>query len=199
MRTAVQELPLSTLDLETLEISQTPLFVVKVGIQALEFELLFANEAFRKADWESLILGDNRSALLFRSWVQALGDMKSEQTFAGVKWISELAGSRSNFKLVTAPDVASGLPPEYREVDMETQIKTSTVDHGIDMQLQPNSASTESKPRTDMTLFKTLPRTHLDARWEGIQSMLEMSDIGVFEYNARGELLHANDAWYRLR
>jgi hypothetical protein len=29
--------------------------------------------------------------------------------------------------------------------------------------------------------------------------MMEMSDVGVFEYNTAGQLLHGNEAWYKLR
>jgi hypothetical protein len=47
--------------------------------------------------------------------------------------------------------------------------------------------------------LRNIPYTSLHARWESIQTMMEMSDVGVFEYNAEGKLLHANEAWYRLR
>lgn len=57
----------------------------------------------------------------------------------------------------------------------------------------------EEQERDRILLMRNIPRSSLDARWESIQIMMEMSDIGTFEYNSEGKLLHANEAWYRLR
>jgi hypothetical protein len=49
------------------------------------------------------------------------------------------------------------------------------------------------------SLLQKLPHPNLDARWEGIQAIMEMSDVGMFDYGADGKLRYANDAWFKLR
>ncbi|CAI6337241.1 unnamed protein product [Periconia digitata] len=46
--------------------------------------------------------------------------------------------------------------------------------------------------------LRALPKVNINARWESLQTMMEMSDVGVFEFDPCGKLVQANDAWYRL-
>jgi len=182
------------LDLDDLESDTAPLFVIKTVETALEFEPLFYNESFRQLHLHGSILAQDKAALLFRSWAQALGDFYPEHEFGGRIWRAESAGRNGGWKVVKA-----------KASKERTQL-----------QPVPDEDATDGRDRTTiLTRSKTefmrgfkrgrkfsledIPRTHLHARWESIQTMMEMSDVGVFEYNSEGRLLHANEAWYRLR
>ncbi|KAL1598606.1 hypothetical protein SLS60_007746 [Paraconiothyrium brasiliense] len=51
------------------------------------------------------------------------------------------------------------------------------------------------RPRVPLGGF---PTANVVARWESLQTMMGMTDVGVFEYLPSGKLIHANEAWYRL-
>jgi PAS domain-containing protein len=188
---------LRLLDLDDLESNDAPLFIIKTGEMASNFDFLFCNEAFRKLRLRDTVLAQYKAALLFRSWVQALGDFKPRYAFHGRVWQAEIAGRRGGWKLVKAiePD------GEERERTMDEQAKE---EDGIGTGRTPVFMRSRTQligelKRDSAATFKDLPHTNLDARWESIHTIMEMSDVGVFEYNSEGKLLHANEAWYRLR
>lgn len=74
------------LNLERLEFDPAPCFVVRTGQTTRPFELIFCNEALRVLPARNLILADDKAALLFRSWAQALGDFKPHHEFDGRIW-----------------------------------------------------------------------------------------------------------------
>ncbi len=186
------------LDLEDLESDTAPLFVIKASEIALGFDFLFCNEVFRRLRLRSSILAEDRAALLFRSWAQALGDYKPRYEFGGRIWMAEMAGRNGGWKVVraTEPDMQQQDPPALEE-------ETDENDHtsiGRTPVFTRSKAQLMSELRRDRKVsLKNIPFTNLHARWESIQTMMEMSDVGVFEYNSEGKLLHANEAWYRLR
>ena len=169
------------LDLEILESDPAPTFVIKIGTEPIAFEILFCNEAFRKGGFREIVLAANRDVLLFRSWSQAVGLFKNSYEFGALVWAAEVASRDGNWKAVRA------LGFVLKEQRLENIITTLSRD---DPQQGTSQTSTKTPP---------LPRTNLTARLESIQTMMEMSDVGVFEYDPTGQLIHANDAWYRLR
>ena len=191
------------LDLELLEADSSPTFIIKTGSKALDFDILFCNEAFRTSRFRSSVIADDRAALLFRSWAQALGDFKPRYKFADRLWSAELAGTTGVWKLVRVVEVVVS-----RDQDPEIDKCAKQAGGDDDTSLTNGRSPIYRRTRTELmqdptqnrtVMFRTIPRTNLSARWESIQTMMEMSDVGVFEYNTEGKLLHANEAWYRLR
>ncbi|KAL7774419.1 hypothetical protein CFE70_005331 [Pyrenophora teres f. teres 0-1] len=181
------------LDLDDLESDIAPLFVIKTGQTALAFEPLFYNESFRQLHLHGSILAQNKDALLFRSWAQALGDFNPEHEFGGRTWIAESAGRNGGWKVVKTK--ASKERMQLPQIEDED----ATDDDGRTPILTRSKTEFMRGIKRDRKIsLKDIPRTNLHARWESIQTMMEMSDVGVFEYNSEGKLLHANEAWYRL-
>ncbi|EOA83727.1 uncharacterized protein SETTUDRAFT_155095 [Exserohilum turcica Et28A] len=185
------------LDLEDLESESSPLFVIKTGAIELEFDLLFCNQTFRSLGLRGSVLAQDRAALLFRSWAQALGDFKPEYEFGNRVWSAECAGRSGAWKVVRA--IRSSSPDRDQQI-----LNPKTNAHGgAKIHRTPVFTRSRSDIMKEAKFDKpkppqTLPSTNLNARWESIQIMMEMSDVGVFEYNSEGLLLHANEAWYRL-
>lgn len=180
------------LDLDDLEADATPLFIIKIGEVTTEFEILFSNHSFRTLGLRTAVLAQGKAALLFRSWAQAVADFKPEHDFSGRTWSAEYAGRSSDWKIVRA--VSSDNPENDQQML-----------HG---HATPAQSLVFTRSRTRLVKkheydqpasFNSLPSTDLNTRWESIQTMMEMSDVGVFEYNPQGKLVHANEAWYRLR
>lgn len=186
------------LDLDDLESEGTPLFVIKIGEITPEFDILFSNQSFRTLGLRTSILAQGRAPLLFRSWAQAVRDFKPEYEFSDRIWTAEYAGRSGDWKIIKA--VNSKIPEQDQEM---LDAKADEDGH-----FMTDQSSTSVRPRTHLITqveqeklesLKNLPSTNLNARWESIQTMMEMSDVGVFEYNSQGKLVHANEAWYRLR
>ncbi|KAJ6195224.1 putative histidine kinase HHK8p [Bipolaris maydis] len=185
------------LDLEDLESEKTPLFVIKIGEITPEYDIAFGNKPFRALDLRGPILAQGREALLFRSWTQALGDFKPEYDFSSRRWSVEYAGRSRSWKIIRA---ISSQTPEKDQLLLDEKADGNG-------QLENDRGLVSSRSGTDLVMrvkpekpksLKNLPTTNLNARWESIQTMMEMSDVGVFEYNSSGKLIHANEAWYRL-
>ncbi|KAJ4983893.1 hsp90-like protein [Stagonosporopsis vannaccii] len=191
----------SHLDLETLEFDPAPTFLIRIGQVAAEFALIYCNEAFRCQNFRESVEAQTRSALLFRSWAQALGDYKPHHDFAERRWFSQEAGRDQSWKVIRAERI---LPKEDHEMDASTPesekeavVKADFGNWGRVYHRSKDELLQEMK-HNKIILGETLPRNNLAARWEGLQTMMEMSDVGVFEYNTEGKLIHANKAWYRL-
>ncbi|KAJ4363008.1 hypothetical protein N0V83_010126 [Neocucurbitaria cava] len=189
------------LDLDTLEADPTPTFIIRISSEVLDFEILFRNEAFRTSLLQSSVLAEDRHALLFRSWAQALGDFKPRYEFADRIWAAEIAGTTGGWKLIRGTEIIS----EDQEIHSNNGIKQEEEENNVSLKTERTPAYQRSKQeliehlkRDRPILLQSIPRTNLSARWESIQTMMEMSDVGVFEYNTEGKLLHANEAWYRL-
>ncbi|KAF2621408.1 hypothetical protein BU25DRAFT_495826 [Macroventuria anomochaeta] len=189
------------LDLEILESNPDPIFVVKIGQDVLEFAIIFCNEAFRREGFKERVEEQNRTALLFRSWSQALGDYRPQYEFDKKRWFSQEAGKNRRWKVIRAAEVL--LKEDVKqdvttsEFEREAVIKSNIGNWNRVYQRSKDDMLRDMKTNKSV-LADTLPRTNLTARWEGLQTMMEMSDVGVFEYNTEGKLVHANEAWYRL-
>ncbi|KAF1843299.1 uncharacterized protein K460DRAFT_432912 [Cucurbitaria berberidis CBS 394.84] len=188
------------LDLAILEADFMPIFIIKTGSKALDFDIVFCNAAFRTNNFPMSVQAEDRSALLFRSWAQALGNFKPRYEFLCSIWFAEVAGATGGWKLIRMIEVVS----KHQDFGTNECIKRAGLEDASAMLgLSPSYRRSTQEFMEDVeldrpVLLRSIPRTNLSARWEGIQTMMEMSDVGVFEYNAEGKLLHANEAWYRL-
>lgn len=204
------------LDLETLESRSAPTFVIKTGIsgsKALEFELLFCNQAFRESGLKDVVLAQDKDTLLFRCWTQALGKYTPRFEFAGRSWTAKVAGKSGFWKVIEAAE-------EEEEEEVVAVLKEEKSENGGGMD-SVKSADSHAELGADgqTAIFRrskdelldevrryqeavrkdiAVSSENLTARWESIQTMMEMSDVGVFEYSLEGKLIHANEAWYRL-
>lgn len=188
------------LDLDILEADSAPAFVIKAGPTALDFELIFCNEALRTSkDCRDAILSQTRDGLLFRSWSLALGDFDPTHEFLDKTWSAYRSGATGGWKVVKALEVG----PKEQDLKFNsesTQAIREEAPPGTHraIQIQPNQTLVD-RTRRESISFPDMVRVNLHARWDSVQTMMEMSDVGVFEYNTQGKLLHANEAWYRLR
>jgi PAS domain-containing protein len=203
MQAIANPTPPPLLDLKILEIYPAPVFVIKVGTAALAFELLYTNESFRNGDYREAILGGNKSALLFRSWAQATGELnKPLHEFAGRTWVAEFSRSGATLKVLRA--VGAVTEEQEPRNHHEAELKKLTALRPLGSRrstvyTRSKEDFMEQSKRNEKTLLQDIPRTDSNARWERLQTMMEMSDVGVFEFNAEGKLMNANEAWYRLR
>ncbi|EUC42938.1 hypothetical protein COCMIDRAFT_28511 [Bipolaris oryzae ATCC 44560] len=185
------------LDLEELESEKTPLFVIKIGEITPEYDIVFCNQPFRALDLRASILAQGREALLFRSWTQALGDFKPAYDFSSRTWTVEYAGRSGSWKIIRAISSENPAKDQHLVDEKADANGQSNNDRGLVSSRSRTDLFKQVKPEKPRSL-KSLPITNLNARWESIQTMMEMSDVGVFEYNSSGQLMHANEAWYRL-
>ncbi|KAF2121178.1 hypothetical protein BDV96DRAFT_594405 [Lophiotrema nucula] len=185
----------AALDLDILEFDSTPTFVIRISASTVDFDILFCNEAFRKGIFRDVVQAPDRSALLFRSWAQAINRSQETYQLGHIVWSAEIAGRDENWKIVRAmvhdPNKQRA-PDERRGSEAGVHIRALSA-HYIDRRenyLKEISASLPS--------VRDVPQLNLTQRWETLQTMMEMSDVGVFEYSPDGTLIHGNEAWYRL-
>jgi hypothetical protein len=188
-------------DLMLMELDVTPTFVIRVGATVLQFDLLYANRAFREGRFREAILAENREALLFRSWAQALGQLvESQHELAGYIWSAQVGPKNGILKAISA---TRRISQEVLEATQGNKLHDSTSNPWAEgekaFHTQMNVQQKHKLFHEQLPVLRHLPRTNLIARWEGIQTMMELSDVGVFEYNKDGTLMHANEAWYKLR
>ncbi|KAH8701408.1 hypothetical protein GQ44DRAFT_753493 [Phaeosphaeriaceae sp. PMI808] len=185
-------------DLEVLELDDAPTFIMRTSTAALDFELLYSNAALRSGDFRNIIIGKNRAALLFRSWTQAQGlPNGSTYDFAGWTWSATKSGLLKKIRATSPIWEESTLKMDYSMENREDSSESSKVSRNPAYESSKEHAR-KAVDEDRKLLVQIMPHTDLNARWEGIQTMLEMSDVGVFEYNTAGILLQANEAWYRL-
>ena len=186
------------LDMEVLESDPAPIFVMKIGSTATDFEYRFCNEAFRRMGFDRNIRGKGKEALLFRSWAQACGQFSLHHEFCNWTWIAGAAGSSSAWKVVKAKQFATEekkLLEEHRS-DAGERSRTGAGPEAARSSVSYQGSNDESHMHLQEqkpSKFHGIPRADLHARWESIQTMMEMSDVGVFEYNPAGQLIHANE------
>jgi hypothetical protein len=185
-----------SVNIEALEQHPAPKFVIKVSTSAIKFDILYANEALRTRELRDLITGQNREALLFRSWAQSIGGKdRSRHGFAGWTWSAEAAMENGALRIISGERIANENPALETREGPSARLAT----HRSPVPVRSREESTKGLNPDGKVLSHPVPRTHLSAHWEGVQAMMEMSDVGVFEYNPEGKLIHANEAWYKLR
>jgi hypothetical protein len=185
---------ISPLDLDALESDPTPIFLIKFGIHAIGFELLFCNGAFRKERLKDVVLTDDSAAIRFRAWAQAADFFDRNHKFAHRRWSARAAGDNGDWKIVSAVRLRPSLPHEVMQPDGPARFETSTAI----WKRSDESVSRHSDTTSQGSLQHQI-HPSLDVRWETHQAIMEMSDVGVFEFSPHGTLIFANEAWYKLR
>jgi signal transduction histidine kinase len=118
-----------------------------------------------------------------------------QHTFADRTWTATKAGLKKDRKVVKAIEVfhydqdhvaSTGNPVAGAQEEDDAHRK------------KPNYLLVQSLNKRLRIPLGALPTYNVIARWESMQTMMEMTDVGVFEYLPNGKLIHANDAWYRL-
>lgn len=167
-----------TLDLEKLESDPAPVFVVRAGPEALQFDFVYVNETFRRDGLRNIVLEQAKDALLFRSWAQAVGACNERQcNFAGKSWTAETAGRNIAFKVLRGTEivpqvlVTQDFQGEGR-ASAETAVKTTTSRTLVYMRSKDELLGEYRRTRTHLPSI--MSRSTLDARWEGLQTMMEM-------------------------
>lgn len=171
-------------DLEELELDPSPAFIIKVGTSAIEFDLLYTNETFRNSTLREHVLSDTPTAGAFRTWAQAFVQSRdSKRDFAGCTWFGEVTKKGGALKVIKATEMGAKDQGSQHQNGQHTTNKARVTVY--------------ERPGNDVAHVR--PDTSLSSRLESLQTMMEMSDVGVFEYSTDGVLLHANEAYYRLR
>ncbi|KAF1976420.1 hypothetical protein BU23DRAFT_630253, partial [Bimuria novae-zelandiae CBS 107.79] len=112
-----------------------------------------------------------------------------EHEFADRKWAATVAGRKEDWKITIAlKQNKDAVDHEVRNAEEPKDIfrRTSRDDLVKRMKRRPQVSP------------GILPSQNIHARFASLQTMMEMPDVGVFEYLPNGKLIHANDAWYRL-
>lgn len=189
----------SALDLEVLELDPSPTFVIGTGESALDFAFIYCNKAFRHQDFKKRVEEQERQALLFRCWAQAIGSYKPYHDFAERRWYAQEAGKDLSWKIIRVVENLSGqeVVPVSSTPELEAAAK-ATNSNWTRVYRRSKDELLDIINGDKPAIGETIPRANLTTRWEGLQTMMEMSDVGVFEYNLEGKLIHANQAWYRL-
>lgn len=183
------------LDLDVLESDPQPTFVIKTSNQPILFELLFCNEAFRRASLQNTILASVKEATLFRAWALAIKLSDPQHAFADRTWMATNAGTKQNWKIVKAVETPD--PDRSHGTAKSTRVAATQEDE-VTHQIKPEHVPVWPLNKRLRIPLGGSPTANVVARWESMQTMMEMTDVGVFEYAPNGKLVHANDAWYRL-
>jgi len=179
------------LDLEDLELDPAPAFIIKVGTDALEFDLLYANEAFRSSGLREHVLSDTPTAVAFRTWAQAYVQSRdSRRGFAELTWFGEVTKKEGALKVIKATETS---------VSVQSS-RQSSKQHDSQSLLEKAKVTVYEQPGNETKRIRSdSSSANLSSRLESFHTMMEMSDVGVFEYDTDGVLLYANEAYYRLR
>jgi signal transduction histidine kinase/CheY-like chemotaxis protein len=184
-----------SLHLDVLESDPLPTFVIRTSDQAIPFELLFCNEAFRQASLQKTVLASTKEATLFRSWGLATRLANPRHIFAGRTWAATTPGSKKGWKIVKAIEIAQINQDHAAATDNPV---ASAQEEDDDHYKKPKDVLVQALNKRPQVPLGAFPISNVIARWDSLQTMMEMSDVGVFEYLPNGKLIHANDAWYRL-
>lgn len=208
-----------SLDLNILEADHVPTFVIKSGVEAIPFEILYGNQSFRTGRFREAICRTELPALRFRAWTQALVFDKTHE-FGGHVWAGEVAGKDGGWKVVKLHNSMLEKQPQdaLSDPDSDSQplrLSRSPTSHLL-ASPHPQTYNTigsttfrfdehsDSDMSQDVSKVNPSPPEpsrpmSMSTNVELISSMLEMMDVGVFELGPTGRVIYANDTWYRLR
>ncbi|KAI1847108.1 hypothetical protein JX265_012920 [Neoarthrinium moseri] len=151
-----------------------PTFLVPINeLGESPFELLFCNESLRCSGLDKDILRGTNAAGQFRAWCQVVVHWRDEYSFAGKTWSAFKIQGRWKCIRETNQVPANGLSArsEYQNA-------------------HAGLVGSEKIDREDVKIAH--------ARIASLNKMMEMSDVGTFEYTPEGKLIRANESWYRL-
>jgi PAS domain-containing protein len=150
-----------------------PTFIIPIDLaKPIPFQIRFANVAFLKDEQiQSQIIAGDPASVAFRSWTQAIAHWRPIRDFGSRSWS------------------AFTLRDKWKVVRM---ISTSTTTR------LPRLPSPAFLP-TDMDVWGLQREASMaDAQLKSLRRMMEMSDVGVFEYDLTGTLIRGNESWYKL-
>lgn len=151
----------------------TPTCLIQIDrATPIAFRILLRNGAFTAIEGlEDQLRERNSSSLQFQSWAQAVVNWSETYDFLDRTWTGFSIQGR--WKAIRA---------------LERRQPTSCT---IANRLKKQSAIEETTRRLSHSC-------HIDLKLENMQKMMEMSDVGVFEYHPNGTLIQANESWYKL-
>ncbi|KAK8113879.1 hypothetical protein PG999_005948 [Apiospora kogelbergensis] len=154
-----------------LDADPRPTFIVPIDPSApLPFRIVFGNHAFRRDELDQQVLRDTRTGKQFRAWSQAVVHWRPQYRFSGRVWTAFSISAQ--WKCIQAAEVT--------------------------VAKQQNWVSPERSRPIDDDARNLEHAKFADARVNSLYKMIDMGDVGHFEYNNHGKLLRANDSWYRL-
>lgn len=153
-----------------LDADPRPTFIVPINeIAAIPFEVLFCNAAFRQGALEEELFRETDAARHFRAWCQVVLHWREDYEFAGKRWTAFKI--QSYWKCVQVSGDAGDISPSKKSFNSD--LSNDTV--------------------------RALDEVKIaDAKIASLHKMMEMSDVGTFEYTPQGTLMRANESWYRL-
>ncbi|KAI9164135.1 Hybrid signal transduction histidine kinase K [Paramyrothecium foliicola] len=158
--------------IQFLDADPSPTFLIPIDtVNPIAFNFQLCNAALKAVyGLVGCINQDTTAALRFRSWAQAVVNWRETYDFAGRSW------------------TAFSIQGRWKAVRVGKETKAAS---------QP---SEDSKPNAEDGSRKARVKdvSTVGTRLEGMQTMMEMSDVGVFEYHPHGTLIRANESWYRL-
>jgi hypothetical protein len=142
-----------------------PTFLVPIEPGAvIQFELLLWYEAFLNAHTRDDVLAQKNPPKQFRSWCQTVVHWREDYDFAGRTWTAFRVQKR--WKCIQTSKAVS-------------RVFMPAVDKHPD-----------SLREDEIRMLQD--QVNADARLASLYRMMEMSDVGTFEYNPQGTLLRAN-------
>ena len=144
-----------------------PTFIVPINLLApVPFELLLWNHAFDDGSLQTDCQLETDEARQFRAWTQVVTLWREQYQFAGRTWTAFKIEDR--LKCIRATGAVVREPRELK--------------HGGKGPLNLNEETIRKLEEVKMA----------DARLASLYRMMEMSDVGTFEYAPEGNLLRAN-------
>lgn len=145
---------------------RNPNFIVPIdSLIPIPFEILVSNDAF-KADIEAQVEGSGKTAVQFRAWAQTVASWRDLYEFGGRTW--------------TAYSI-EGRWKSIRALDQSLQEARNATEHRKDL-LSGNQDAIQRLEEVRLA----------EARLASLYRMMNMSDVGTFEYAPTGALRRAN-------
>ncbi|KAF2756763.1 hypothetical protein EJ05DRAFT_539647 [Pseudovirgaria hyperparasitica] len=160
-----------------LDADPRPTFFVPIDLTAIvPFRIVSGNTAFRQDKIADTINKDEEASHRFRAWCQTVALWRKEYDFADATWGA--FNIRGRWRCIRA---LRQVPQSHKKIEF-----------GLAVGVGPDSLSVEDAKHRLQDIKR------YDQRLASLYTMMEMSDVGTFEYSPEGTLIRANDSWYRL-
>lgn len=150
-----------------------PTFIIPIDLtKPIPFRIRFANHAFLNDEQlQSQIATDDATAIAFRSWAQAVAHWRYICDFGNQSW--NAFSLQGKWKVMRMIPISNTPRPSQPPLPVST---SKNIDLG-NLQREASMA---------------------DAQLKSLRRMMDMSDVGVFEYDLTGTLIRGNESWYKL-
>lgn len=179
---------------QLLDADPEPRFVADLStFESDPFGIVFANKALSEDDGlYDQIRECGRATAEFWAWVRGLDvDRDQEYDFATRSWIRWEVDQKWVVISSRQSSPAASRNGSLNRTRSDVMRKTSETPNG---RAAPTSGLLFNDSSATSATLNSMSNTRLDV----FHKMLEMTDVGVFEYHPSGVLLHANEAFYRL-